>query len=172
VQSIGLTKRRIQKFRVYRNSVHCSDCLSKSAGDFLTFYFIYDFKFYNFLLWQITKLKIDSNPFAKGFRDSTRLGDFEPDLMRSMFFDPLLNFYPRMMVPFGIYPPDMPPIDLTKSMADLSFKKCKYVTLSSYIVYFRSSSFPAIPLHQLPAKCESICATKSTWFGSKRIGVE
>ena len=26
---------------------------------------------------QITKLKIDSNPFAKGFRDSTRLSEFE-----------------------------------------------------------------------------------------------
>ena len=26
---------------------------------------------------QITKLKIDSNPFAKGFRDSSRLSDFE-----------------------------------------------------------------------------------------------
>lgn len=27
--------------------------------------------------FQITKLKIDSNPFAKGFRDSTRLTEFE-----------------------------------------------------------------------------------------------
>lgn len=27
--------------------------------------------------FQITKLKIDSNPFAKGFRDSSRLTDFE-----------------------------------------------------------------------------------------------
>lgn len=26
---------------------------------------------------QITKLKIDSNPFAKGFRDSSRLGDVD-----------------------------------------------------------------------------------------------
>ena len=26
---------------------------------------------------QITKLKIDSNPFAKGFRDSSRLCDFD-----------------------------------------------------------------------------------------------
>ena len=25
----------------------------------------------------ITKLKIDSNPFAKGFRDSSRLGDYD-----------------------------------------------------------------------------------------------
>lgn len=29
------------------------------------------------LLFQITKLKIDSNPFAKGFRDSSRLTEFE-----------------------------------------------------------------------------------------------
>ena len=26
---------------------------------------------------QITRLKIDSNPFAKGFRDSSRLCDFD-----------------------------------------------------------------------------------------------
>lgn len=30
-----------------------------------------------FLDPQITKLKIDSNPFAKGFRDSSRLTDME-----------------------------------------------------------------------------------------------
>lgn len=30
-----------------------------------------------FALFQITKLKIDSNPFAKGFRDSSRLTEFE-----------------------------------------------------------------------------------------------
>lgn len=30
-----------------------------------------------FVFHQITKLKIDSNPFAKGFRDSSRLSDFE-----------------------------------------------------------------------------------------------
>ena len=34
---------------------------------------------------QITKLKIDSNPFAKGFRDSSRLTDFERETMESMF---------------------------------------------------------------------------------------
>ncbi|XP_030380649.1 T-box protein H15 [Scaptodrosophila lebanonensis] len=35
----------------------------------------------------ITKLKIDSNPFAKGFRDSSRLTDFDRDPMDSFFFD-------------------------------------------------------------------------------------
>lgn len=30
-----------------------------------------------FIVLQITKLKIDSNPFAKGFRDSSRLTEFE-----------------------------------------------------------------------------------------------
>ena len=34
---------------------------------------------------QITKLKIDSNPFAKGFRDSSRLSDFERETMENMF---------------------------------------------------------------------------------------
>lgn len=32
---------------------------------------------YPFIPSQITKLKIDSNPFAKGFRDSSRLTDIE-----------------------------------------------------------------------------------------------
>ncbi|XP_041377030.1 T-box transcription factor TBX20-like isoform X2 [Gigantopelta aegis] len=32
----------------------------------------------------ITKLKIDSNPFAKGFRDSTRLTDFDQDTMEAL----------------------------------------------------------------------------------------
>lgn len=32
----------------------------------------------------ITKLKIDSNPFAKGFRDSTRLSEFERDSMEGI----------------------------------------------------------------------------------------
>ncbi|KAK6623204.1 hypothetical protein RUM43_009056 [Polyplax serrata] len=35
-------------------------------------------------LCEITKLKIDSNPFAKGFRDSSRLTEFERETMESM----------------------------------------------------------------------------------------
>ncbi|XP_050435408.1 T-box transcription factor TBX20-like [Adelges cooleyi] len=35
----------------------------------------------------ITKLKIDSNPFAKGFRDSSRLTEFERETMESMLGD-------------------------------------------------------------------------------------
>ncbi|XP_067006776.1 T-box transcription factor TBX20 [Anabrus simplex] len=35
----------------------------------------------------ITKLKIDSNPFAKGFRDSSRLTDFDRDPMDAMFVE-------------------------------------------------------------------------------------
>jgi hypothetical protein len=42
----------------------------------------------------ITKLKIDSNPFAKGFRDSSRLNDYESD------FYP--GFPPPSMMPGGI----------------------------------------------------------------------
>ncbi|KAI5632164.1 t-box domain-containing protein [Phthorimaea operculella] len=35
----------------------------------------------------ITKLKIDSNPFAKGFRDSSRLTDFDRDPMELMLME-------------------------------------------------------------------------------------
>ncbi|XP_049857135.1 T-box transcription factor TBX20-like isoform X2 [Schistocerca gregaria] len=50
----------------------------------------------------ITKLKIDSNPFAKGFRDSSRLTDFDRDPMDAMFVDqhflrsPALRLYSEM----------------------------------------------------------------------------
>ena len=36
-------------------------------------------------MFQITKLKIDSNPFAKGFRDSSRLLDFDRENMENFF---------------------------------------------------------------------------------------
>nr|CAD7571588.1 unnamed protein product [Timema californicum] len=39
---------------------------------------------YQFSRERITKLKIDSNPFAKGFRDSSRLTEFERETMESM----------------------------------------------------------------------------------------
>ncbi|XP_050529118.1 T-box transcription factor TBX20-like [Daktulosphaira vitifoliae] len=48
----------------------------------------------------ITKLKIDSNPFAKGFRDSSRLTEFERETMESMLGDHhTLMRTPSMMDP-------------------------------------------------------------------------
>ncbi|CRK94143.1 CLUMA_CG007662, isoform A [Clunio marinus] len=53
----------------------------------------------------ITKLKIDSNPFAKGFRDSSRLTDFDRDPMDSLLLEqhlraPLRLFPDPMMAQF------------------------------------------------------------------------
>ena len=54
----------------------------------------------------ITKLKIDSNPFAKGFRDSSRLNDYEQDYY---FGSPPIGSMPFMnMGQFGGYPPPHP----------------------------------------------------------------
>ncbi|XP_023211579.1 T-box transcription factor TBX20-like isoform X2 [Centruroides sculpturatus] len=39
----------------------------------------------------ITKLKIDSNPFAKGFRDSSRLTEFERETMETLLSDTLTH---------------------------------------------------------------------------------
>ena len=39
-----------------------------------------------FYIFQITKLKIDSNPFAKGFRDSSRLSEIERLVWTLMVF--------------------------------------------------------------------------------------
>lgn len=49
-------------------------------------------------LLQITKLKIDSNPFAKGFRDSSRLTDFERLVLFNSSFILLSIFYLRRIV--------------------------------------------------------------------------
>ncbi|XP_002064720.2 T-box protein H15 isoform X1 [Drosophila willistoni] len=47
----------------------------------------------------ITKLKIDSNPFAKGFRDSSRLTDFDRDPMDAFFFDQHMRTAPLRFFP-------------------------------------------------------------------------
>uniref|UniRef100_A0A182Y9Q0 Uncharacterized protein n=1 Tax=Anopheles stephensi TaxID=30069 RepID=A0A182Y9Q0_ANOST len=57
----------------------------------------------------ITKLKIDSNPFAKGFRDSSRLTDFDRDPMDALLFEqhmrsPLRMFPDPLMAQFAAGP--------------------------------------------------------------------
>ncbi|XP_060518254.1 T-box transcription factor TBX20-like [Cylas formicarius] len=47
----------------------------------------------------ITKLKIDSNPFAKGFRDSSRLTEFERETMESMLAEQ--HYFRSPLRPFG-----------------------------------------------------------------------
>jgi len=48
----------------------------------------------------ITKLKIDSNPFAKGFRDSSRLTDLERETMETLMSDHCGYPRPPMLPPF------------------------------------------------------------------------
>uniref|UniRef100_A0A182IYQ1 Uncharacterized protein n=1 Tax=Anopheles atroparvus TaxID=41427 RepID=A0A182IYQ1_ANOAO len=61
----------------------------------------------------ITKLKIDSNPFAKGFRDSSRLTDFDRDPMDALLLEqhlrsPLRLFPDPLMAQFASGPgPDL-----------------------------------------------------------------
>ena len=75
----------------------------------------------------ITKLKIDSNPFAKGFRDSSRLNDYESD------FGPYGGMGPggpgqmgMMGPPYGMMgfgpPPGPPPPLLDPSTAAMLFR--------------------------------------------------
>ncbi|XP_028170211.1 T-box transcription factor TBX20-like [Ostrinia nubilalis] len=49
----------------------------------------------------ITKLKIDSNPFAKGFRDSSRLTDFDRDPMELMLMEQQLLRSPLRLYASG-----------------------------------------------------------------------
>ncbi|KAG7311374.1 hypothetical protein JYU34_002414 [Plutella xylostella] len=50
----------------------------------------------------ITKLKIDSNPFAKGFRDSSRLTDFDRDPMELMLMEQQLLRSPLRLYAGGV----------------------------------------------------------------------
>lgn len=54
----------------------------------------------------ITKLKIDSNPFAKGFRDSSRLNDYESDFYPGFPPPPMMPpGLSGMMGAMGMFPP-------------------------------------------------------------------
>lgn len=55
---------------------------------------------------QITKLKIDSNPFAKGFRDSSRLTDLERETVEGLITTPDGRHIPVMGAPFFFNPAD------------------------------------------------------------------
>ena len=64
----------------------------------------------------ITKLKIDSNPFAKGFRDSSRLNDYDSDYYGCPPFGSMPSFMSMGMMggypshqPSGIHPFGPPP---------------------------------------------------------------
>ncbi|KAI2808851.1 T-box transcription factor tbx20 [Blomia tropicalis] len=66
----------------------------------------------------ITKLKIDSNPFAKGFRDSSRLCDLERETVESYITEHCNPYTARSPYPFGGpfmpgSPNFMPGFDLT-----------------------------------------------------------
>lgn len=66
---------------------------------------------------QITKLKIDSNPFAKGFRDSSRLTDLERETVESM----MKGAYPHpsSLPPFFFNPNDPASLLLARERASL-----------------------------------------------------
>lgn len=69
--------RTVQDVHLPRDSVHCGDRLPKPIGEIEQSMIQQNYNKIYFLSKQITKLKIDSNPFAKGFRDSSRLTDLE-----------------------------------------------------------------------------------------------
>ncbi|KAG8201210.1 hypothetical protein JTE90_019849 [Oedothorax gibbosus] len=54
----------------------------------------------------ITKLKIDSNPFAKGFRDSSRLTDLERESMETLLREHAFRYSPFRSLMAGEIPPE------------------------------------------------------------------
>ncbi|XP_078608327.1 T-box transcription factor TBX20-like isoform X1 [Branchiostoma floridae x Branchiostoma japonicum] len=70
------------RVHIIKKKEHTASLLNLNSEEFKTFVF-QECMFTAVTAYQnqlITKLKIDSNPFAKGFRDSSRLTDIESDL--------------------------------------------------------------------------------------------
>ncbi|XP_035715763.1 T-box transcription factor TBX18 isoform X2 [Folsomia candida] len=80
----------------------------------------------------ITKLKIDSNPFAKGFRDSSRLTEFERETMESMLVE---NQYMR---------PPMRPFELEMASSSLTLEEKAILQARMHLLGFRNP-FPSPP---------------------------
>ena len=95
----------------------------------------------------ITKLKIDSNPFAKGFRDSSRLNDYDSD------FGPYPGMGPGMMhPPLGLMgfphhgpPPGPPPPMLDPTTAALLFRNSPLFAAASSAVSGTDTSATSAP---------------------------
>lgn len=88
----------------------------------------------------ITKLKIDSNPFAKGFRDSSRLTDLERESMETLLREHAFRYSPFRTLMTGEVPPEQ------YALAGLSG-----MPTSADLLFMASQSgnpwkFPSIPL--------------------------
>nr|XP_032813757.1 T-box transcription factor TBX20-like isoform X1 [Petromyzon marinus] len=74
------------RVHIIKKKEHTASLLNLKSEEFRTFVFL-ESVFTAVTAYQnqlITKLKIDSNPFAKGFRDSSRLSDLERDSVESL----------------------------------------------------------------------------------------
>ncbi|KAM4600985.1 T-box transcription factor TBX20 isoform 2-T2 [Polymixia lowei] len=77
------------RVHIIKKKDHTASLLNLKSEEFRTFVFT-ETVFTAVTAYQnqlITKLKIDSNPFAKGFRDSSRLTDMERDIFWASLFD-------------------------------------------------------------------------------------
>lgn len=106
----------------------------------------------------ITKLKIDSNPFAKGFRDSSRLNDYESDS-------------------YGMHPPGMDPSFLFRSplfsdaennnlmaQAAAQAEKARAIMMMNAAAAIRGpgpGQLPPPPLFPTPSTLAALVATSS-----------
>ncbi|RWS17849.1 T-box transcription factor TBX20-like protein [Dinothrombium tinctorium] len=116
----------------------------------------------------ITKLKIDSNPFAKGFRDSSRLTDFEREAVESLMTDPFR--YPRSPMISPFLNGDDPTSVLLRERAAL---------LSLHGMPTSNQSIPRLPVawrphpafSQLnPSEIYSLLAATASWYSAAASG--
>lgn len=115
----------------------------------------------------ITKLKIDSNPFAKGFRDSTRLSEFENGSFEGMLQSRL---FPR--VPLRSYgDPDMPdplrlsPQERAKVLSENITSPWRGILTSHPLSATSYASLPATIPSSVPVMSSADASIYSTVYG-------
>ncbi|XP_018564289.1 T-box transcription factor TBX20-like isoform X2 [Anoplophora glabripennis] len=98
----------------------------------------------------ITKLKIDSNPFAKGFRDSSRLTEFERETMESMLAEQ--HYFRSPLRPFA---------DLDTHNNNLSLEE-KAILAARSQLFLRAAAAAAGPYGPLMGGLYGAGASQST----------
>ncbi|XP_025831907.1 T-box transcription factor TBX20-like [Agrilus planipennis] len=98
----------------------------------------------------ITKLKIDSNPFAKGFRDSSRLTEFERETMESMLNGQ--NYLSSPLRPF---------VDLDPHNNNLSLEE-KAIMAARSQIFLRAAAAAAGPYGSLMGGLYGAGASQTT----------
>ncbi|KAM8717223.1 hypothetical protein ACLKA7_004000 [Drosophila subpalustris] len=114
----------------------------------------------------ITKLKIDSNPFAKGFRDSSRLTDFDRDPMEALLLEqqlrsPLRLFPDPLMQQFAAQqgdPASMALFEKARQHLQMFGGNSPYAQLMMPQMYQAAAAAPQHPFHMFQQQWPQLTA--------------